>query len=222
MKTRFCLLLWLCLGVSWVGYSQQPYENEIIAFEKQDAATPPIKGQVMLYGSSTLRLWATYQADLRGYGVVNRGFGGSQMEHAVAYFERVVVPHQPAWLLVYEGDNDLSAGKTPERVMTDFKELVRLVKAKSPQTKVAIYTVKPSVARENLLPQQQQLNALFRQYARKNRRRVYYLDTFTPLLSTEGKPRLDLVIADKLHLNAAGYAIWTKATREFLEKQVKK
>lgn len=215
------LVFCLCWTTCW-AFAQRPFENEIVAFEKKDAQQPPQKGQIMLYGSSTLRLWQSYQTDLHGFEVVNRGFGGSQMEHAVAYFDRVVVPHQPAWLLVYEGDNDLSAGKTPEQVIADFEALIRLAKEKSPTTRIAIYSVKPSVARENLLLQQRQLNRLFERLARKSRQKVYYIDTFGPLLGSDAKPRADLVIGDKLHLNAQGYAIWTQVTRSFLEKRVKK
>ncbi len=195
-----------------------PFESEISAFERLDSLEKPAKGQILLYGSSTMRLWTTYQADLAGYKVINRGFGGSQMSDAVYYFDRVVLPLQPTWILLYEGDNDLNSGKSPEQVLVDYQAFMKLVKQKLPKTKVAIYTLRPSLARENRMAQQRQLNALFQKYCQKHRKRAYFIDAYNLLVTSEGKPNGDLLAADKLHLNAKGYAVWTQVTRDFLKK----
>jgi lysophospholipase L1-like esterase len=39
---------------------------------------------------------------------------------------------------------------------------------------------------------------------------LVYLDVATPLLGEDGKPREDLFVFDGLHLNAEGYAAWTR------------
>ena len=167
-----------------------------------------------------MRLWTTYKADLAGYLVINRGFGGSQMSDAVYYFDRVVVPLAPALILLYEGDNDLSNGKkTPEQVYADFQQFMQLIKQKLPNTRVAIYSLRPSLARENLMPQQRQLNNLFQKYARKHRKKAFFIDVYNLLLTTEGKPNGELLATDKLHLNAKGYAVWTQVTRAFLKSK---
>ncbi|MBL7809405.1 MAG: hypothetical protein JNN28_16420, partial [Saprospiraceae bacterium] len=101
----FCLLSLFLLPVL---QAQNRFEAEIRAFEKQDSLHKPAPGQVLLYGSSTMRLWTTFQADLPGVQVLNRGFGGSEMEDAIYFFERVVVPLRPSLILLYEGDNDLA------------------------------------------------------------------------------------------------------------------
>jgi len=165
-----------------------------------------------------MRLWTTYKTDLAGFSVVNRGFGGSQMSDAVYYFDRIVVPLAPTLILLYEGDNDLSNGKkTPEQVFADFQQFMHLVQQKLPRTKVAIYSLRPSLARENLMPQQRQLNDLFRKYGKKHRKKVYFIDAYDQLLTPAGKPNGDLLATDKLHLNAQGYAVWTQVTQAFLK-----
>ncbi|HRI61677.1 MAG TPA: GDSL-type esterase/lipase family protein, partial [Saprospiraceae bacterium] len=198
---------------------QPPFEAEIRAFERLDSIEKPAKGQILLFGSSTMRLWKTYKSDLAGYQVVNRGFGGSQMSDAVHYFDQVVVPLAPSWILLYEGDNDISNGKkTPEQVLKDFETFMQLVKEKLPKTKVAIYTLRPSVVRENLMPQQRQLNALFKKYCKKHKKKAYFIDVYDLLLTPAGKPNPEYLDADKLHLNAKGYEVWAKETKDFLKR----
>ncbi len=220
MKKRFILLLSALLAfTSLMAQTQHPFEAEILAFERLDSLEKPGKGQILLYGSSTFRLWSTYKTDLAGYKVVNRGFGGSQMSDALYYFDRVVLPLEPSWILIYEGDNDLgNSGKTPLQVLADFEALMKLVKQKLPKTKVAIYTLRPSLARESKIPQQRELNALFKQYCKKHPRKAYFIDLYDKLLTPEGKPNGDYLVADKLHLNAKGYTLWTQITRDFLKK----
>ena len=221
VQKRFAFL-WLCILVCGrlAAQSPLPFEAEIRAFERLDSMENPATGQILLYGSSTMRLWTTYKTDLFGFPVINRSFGGSQMSDAVYYFDRVVVPLAPSWILLYEGDNDLSNGKkSPEQVFADYKTFMKLVQQKLPKTKVAIYTLRPSLARESLMPQQRQLNALFQKYSRKHRKRAYFINAYQLLLTPEGKPNGDLLATDKLHLNAKGYAVWTQVSRDFLKKQ---
>jgi hypothetical protein len=113
--------------------AQQKFEPEIRAFEHLDSIGHPATGQILLYGSSTMRLWHTFSQDLEGYNVVNRGFGGSEMSDAIHFFDRVVLPLQPSLILLYEGDNDLSnSKKTPEQVLEDFKTFMSMVEEKLP------------------------------------------------------------------------------------------
>ncbi|MEO6039556.1 MAG: GDSL-type esterase/lipase family protein [Saprospiraceae bacterium] len=218
---RSAFLLPLVLVCKFLfAQTQLPFEAEIRAFERLDSLEKPAKGQILLYGSSTMRLWTSYKTDLANHPVINRGFGGSQMSDAVYYFERVVLPLEPAWILLYEGDNDLSSKKSPEQVFADFQRFMQLVEQKLPQTKVAIYTLRPSLAREQLMPQQRQLNALFKKYCRKHRKKAFFIDAYALLLTPSGKPNGDLLAPDKLHLNAKGYAVWTRVTKDFLRKRL--
>jgi len=35
-----------------------------------------------------------------------------------------------------------------------------------------------------------------------------YIDIFNPMLDAEAKPRAELFVEDKLHMNPSGYALW--------------
>jgi lysophospholipase L1-like esterase len=208
------------LLLTQISYAQR-FENEIKAFERRDSLSMPKPNQILLVGSSTFRIWTTFQGDLEGYEVLNRGFGGSQMSDVNDYFNRIVAKYQPALIIVYEGDNDLANGKTPKEVAADFKTFVAKVKSTLPNTKIAFFSIRPSIARLVLLPQQKQANKLIEAYCDKEKK-VTFVNIQKHFYLPDGSLMNDIFIEDKLHLNAKGYSIWTIATRKFLAKYLNK
>jgi lysophospholipase L1-like esterase len=191
------------------------FEAEIRQFEEHDRTAPPPAGAVLFVGSSTIRMWCTLDRDFPKRRVVNRGFGGSEMSDLLRYVGRIVVPYRPATVVLYEGDNDLAAGKTPEEVHALFARFAALVHERLPDARLVYVSVKPSVAREKLLPQTRALNAMLRGDARRDPHAAY-VDVFTPMLGRDGRPRPELFGSDGLHMNSAGYAIWTAAVERTL------
>ena len=213
------LLITLSTLITYWSYSQ-PFISEIKAFEKQDSVSMPEKGQILLVGSSTFRLWVTSKDDLQDYPTINRGFGGSQMSDANFYFDRIVAKYEPKLILVYEGDNDLAAGESPESVFEDFKIFVEKVKTQLPNSKVGYCSIRPSIARTNMREKQVTVNKLIQGYCKKNKG-IYFIDFFSDYFLPNGDLMLDVFVSDKLHLNKKGYEIWTKTTRKFLKKRFK-
>lgn len=218
---RHIFLLLLSLVCNCLSAQAPPrFEAEIRTFEFADSIEQPAKGQILLYGSSTMAMWNTFRQDLAGHPVVNRGFGGSEMSDAIYYFDRAVVPLAPSLILLYEGDNDITnGGKSPRRIFKDYKHFMKLVKRKLPGTRVAVYALRPSVARESTMPQQQKVNRFFKRYACWHRKRASFIDVYKLLLTPNGKPNPEYLVEDKLHLNANGYELWARVTRDFLKKQ---
>jgi lysophospholipase L1-like esterase len=212
------LLTTLIFFIGFTAFSQN-YLPEIKAFETKDSLSIPLEGQVLLAGSSTFRLWLTYQQDLKGFPVINRGFGGSQMSDLNFYFDRIVAKYKPKMILVYEGDNDLNAGENPDSVIREFKEFVQMVKTKLPNTKVAFCSIRPSLARVSILDKQRAVNQAIRKFC-KPQKRVYFINIQKEFYLPNGELMPDIFVADRLHLNQKGYDIWAKATRKFLRKRV--
>jgi lysophospholipase L1-like esterase len=219
MKKVTCWILACFLFLGITTAQTNPFEKEIIAFELKDSANKPMTGQIMLYGSSTMRFWASCEKDFytKNLKVVNRGFGGSQTSDANLFFERVVVPHKPKYIFFYEGDNDINAGKSVETVAADYQILLQKLKKQLPKTKFIICAIKPSPSRMQHFDKQKEMNQHFAQLAKKNRR-VYYLDTFSIMLDKDGKPDARFFIKDMLHMNADGYALWTVEVQKFLKR----
>ena len=61
--------------------------------------------------------------------VLNRGFGGSTLADVVYYMDRILLPYRPRLVVLYAGDNDLAAGRTPERVLGDYRAFVARLRA---------------------------------------------------------------------------------------------
>ena len=216
---RFAILLSLSAW-SWPGNTQAQavpdrWEEAIRAFEESDRANPPPEGGIVFLGSSSFRRW-DLEKSFPGKGLINRGFGGSQMADALRYLDRIVLPLKPRILLLYEGDNDLASGKTPETVEREFREMVARVHAALPATKIVFVGIKPSFRRWNLIESIREANARVRTITESNDSLVY-IDVDAPLLGDDGEPRRDLFVDDGLHLSAAGYAVWTELVGPHLE-----
>ena len=220
MRTRTTCTAGMAIAVLLVGAllarAQQadPWAKEMAAFENQDRADPAIGG-VVFVGSSSIRLWDLH-ASFPGLAVLNRGFGGSQMIDSVDHVDRLVLRHKPHTVVVYAGDNDLAAGKTPRQVADDFKAFVARVRAALPATRIAYIGVKPSIQRWALIARVRETNALIREYCAGDDR-VGFIDVDGPMLGWDEQPRKDLFVADGLHLSPKGYALWTALVQPFVE-----
>lgn len=189
-------------------------ESEVQAYETADAATPPPAGATLFVGSSSIRIWPNLAASFPDHSVLNRGFGGSQMSDLLSYFDRLVVRYQPPHVVVYEGDNDLAAGKSVEQVFLDYSNFLARVEQQLPSARVSFIAVKPSPSRAGLLAQMQALNSRVRALAEARHHR--FIDVFTPMLNGSGQPRAELFQADMLHMNASGYALWQQVINPVL------
>ncbi len=162
---------------------------------------------MLFVGSSTIRLWPNLAGDFPNVAVVQRGFGGSELDEVIYYAPRIVLPHRPRLIVLYAGDNDLASGKSPETVLQDYKTFVALVRRALPETRVAFISIKPSGDRWALVDKMRRANALVRDNTATDPRLIY-VDAFTPMLGADGLPRTELFLEDKLHMNAQGYALW--------------
>ena len=195
--------------------SEPVWVNDMARFEAEDAATPPPAAPIVFTGSSSVRMWDSLASDFPGKPVLNRGFGGSQVRDAVHYADQVAVRYRPRMILLYSGDNDINAGRSPEQVLQDFRAFVVRIRKDLPHTPIAYLSIKPSPSRIEQLPRQQQANALIRQEAARLRH-VEFIDVATPMLDAAGQPRPELFGPDRLHMSRAGYALWRDIVAPYL------
>lgn len=204
----------LCGSGATQAAAQDRWEKAIQAFEAADREQAPPQNGIVFIGSSSIRMWKLedYFAELP---VVNRGFGGSQLADSVRYADRILLPYRPKVVVLYAGDNDISAGKSPEQVLGDFKEFVSKVHGALPETRIVFVAIKPSIQRWHLVETMRRANGLIRGVTEEDPRLVY-LDIDGPMLGPDGKPRPELFLADGLHLQPAGYKIWATLLRPYL------
>lgn len=208
----FFFTLSLCFVARLVAEPPPPsakWEKDISAYEAADRQRPPEKGGIVFVGSSSIRLWKTLAEDFPHHRVFNRGFGGSQMNDSAYFAERIILPYEPRMVVVYAGGNDLNAGKTPEQILSAFQALVKKVRAALPETTIAYISIAGNPKRWAQVERVKAANALIQDYVAKNRG-LKYIDVFSPMLGADGLPLPDIFVADRLHMNAKGYALWTK------------
>ncbi len=208
------------LGAEKEAGKSSRWEKDIQQFEAWDRKNSYPKDGVLFVGSSSIRMWPTRES-FEDLPVINRGFGGSQISDSIHFFERIVKPYRPAVVVLYAGDNDIAGGKTSDRAFEDYKKFVSLVHGSMPKTSVIFVGIKPSGSRWSLWPAMKKANEMVEEFCKTDRRLMYF-DSATPILGTDGKPRDDLFLKDKLHLNAEGYKAWTKALAPQIEKALKK
>lgn len=192
------------------------FDEAIAVFESADRESMPEKGQVLFLGSSSIRRWDTAMA-FPGIDSINRGFGGSQTSDCIYFFDRVVLPYKPKIIVLYEGDNDIGAGKSKEQVIEDFKTFAKLVRSKLPGTRIVHIPIKPSIKRASLWPEMDYVNKRVQAMAKK-RVDLYYADIATPMLATGSPPDESLFAADGLHLSDKGNALWARVIGPVIEQ----
>jgi lysophospholipase L1-like esterase len=189
--------------------------TEIAGFEAADRAHFPVAGTIVFAGSSSIARWETLDKDFAGIPVLNRGIGGYTLHENVQTIDRIVLPYKPPIIVLYSGENDLTEGRTPQQVFQDFQTFVAVVHEKLPATRIVYVSIKPSIARWGLTDSIRVANRLIRDYVRKDRK-LQYIDVFTPMLDGSGQIRRELFVEDGLHMNATGYAIWSRLIKPTL------
>jgi lysophospholipase L1-like esterase len=194
------------------------FEEAIRAFEAEDADNTPPEGAIVGAGSSSMRGWhKTISADLEPLTIIPRGFGGSNMNDLLHFAERVVIKYKPRAVVIYEGDNDTASGISPAEIRDTFNAFTAKVHDRLPQTRIYFLTIKPSVARWVMWSRMKRANELIKAECDKSLL-LTYLDVSTPMLDKSGVVRKDIFVEDNLHMNSAGYKIWTDAVRPILLK----
>lgn len=198
--------------------AQQPtadrFESNVAKFEAADKTSPPPKGQILFAGSSTIQFWDTarYFPDLK---IINRGIAGSELADTLHFIDRIVLPYEPRIIVVYAGDNDISAGWISEQVAVVFEKFTRAVHAKLPQTRILYIAIKPSILRWTQIDRMRSANAIIRAYCERDDR-LGFIDFDTLMLGYDERPRRELFVEDGLHLSPQGYQLWTAAIRPLL------
>lgn len=198
----------------WIA-RPQVWEREIRRFERIDRDHPAPKGAILFTGSSSIRFWSTLARDMRPLYVMNRGFGGAHAEHVTYFAERIVFPHAPRAIVMYAGDNDLGrlSPRSVSGVVEDVEDFVAAMRGRlGAELPIYLLSIKPTPLRAKQWPRMARANQGLAALVERDPH-LHYLDVATPMLDGHGLPRRELFRWDGLHLNDAGYALWTSIVR---------
>jgi len=192
--------------------SSIPFQEEINVFIKKDSIAMPADNSILFVGSSSFNYWKDISNYFPGYPIINRGFGGSSLTDIIHFNQETILKYKPKQIYIYCGENDIAASDTitPQIVFERFKTLYIIIRnhlgSKIP---IMYVSIKPSVARWSMEDKFVTANSLIRNFINKQKQ-TQFLDVHAAMLDSNGEVFKDIFIADKLHMNAKGYAIWQK------------
>jgi lysophospholipase L1-like esterase len=192
------------------GHAQDParFEKEIRAFEIKDSLSVPRANAVLFIGSSTIRRWDSLDTYFKGRYVINRGFGGSHASDLLFYFKRITASWKsPRQILIYEGDNDIAAGKNTDSVLHQLVSIANLARITFPAATLTFLAVKPCPARWKYRKEIEYLNGRLKSFAHSEKD-IQFVDVYHPVLNEYGRPTPAFFVADSVHMTAKGYQVW--------------
>jgi len=197
------------------------YENDIQKFEQLDKSESYSKDAIVFAGSSSIRLWSTLENDMSPYPVIQRGYGGARLSDFAVYANRIFSPHPCRGIVIFIA-NDITgseADKSPAEVAKLFRYVLKTIRKTHPDTPVFWIAVTPTAARWSVWDEIRKANSRIQDIC-EHQPNTWFIRTDFAFLDENGKPRTELFIEDKLHLNQQGYAIWTDIVKKELEKVI--
>lgn len=180
------------------------------------------KGEIVFTGSSLCEqfpiseMLQSIEPRIRVY---NRGIGGDVTEGLLTRMEESVFELEPRKVFINIGTNDISRpGYTREKLYSNYKKILMLIKERLPETKIYIMSYYP-VNREVPWIDAELLRNMFG--ARTNEELIAvnsgleemakeldctYIDVFSCLLDEKGNQRVEYTI-DGMHMFANGYKV---------------
>ncbi len=131
-----------------------------------------------------------------------------------------VIEGKPAKVFLLIGINDISRNVPNEVIVTNYRKIVRRIKAGSPKTKIYVQTLLPTnntfdkfKKHYNKEAQTEFVNNGIKQIAAEEK--VTVIDLNPQFKDSEGKLKLEYT-HDGLHLTAAGYQKWAEILKKHL------
>lgn len=233
MSRKIKILVWLLalilMAVSWSGlrlyqelnkrWSENPlvWEADIAALELATQKLSPPKNAIVFVGSSSIRFWDNLVTDMAPLPIIQQGFGGAKLNDLVHYADRIINAYKPIAVVVFAGSNDITHGdtKTPEKLLSTYKKLVTKIRLDRPSLPIYYIAITPSPRRWEMWPQVQATNAVLKDYSLRTPG-LFFIDTESAMLGSDGKINKDNYSFDTLHLSEQGYSQWTDIIRPIL------
>jgi lysophospholipase L1-like esterase len=193
------------------------YIGDFIRWAQQDIGhIPAPKDSWLFIGSSSMRMWRTIKKDLAPLPIIHRGFGGSTIWDVMTYKD-FFARYKAMNIVVYEGDNDLNTTDLAkaDKFLKSCREFIDFIHKAQPETMIYFISPKPSISRWSRNATYEKGREGLKAIAAENSK-VKYIDVASEMLGSDGKPKKDIFLRDKLHMNSKGYKIWTAVVRKEL------
>jgi lysophospholipase L1-like esterase len=147
--------------------------------------------------------------------ITNLGIGGDQTQHVIWRLENGEFPAgiDPEYVVLLIGTNNRD---TPESIAAGIGKIIRIINIRSPSSKIILVSLLPVVSHNHdYTIRNNAVNAIIKGY--DGYLGITYLDIAPCYLNSDGTLNTALFIADKVHLESAGYYIWMEKLMEIIE-----
>lgn len=158
-------------------------------------------------GSSTVYKWTTLHDDMAPWDAHGRGVNGATLPQLTHRLANDPPGTPPAAIVIYAGENDIASGGNATDTLASFRRFMDTKTARFGGLPVIAVSLKPSPTRWDDFHEQSAFNDALRRYAFA-RDDLGFVDV-RPLLLDGGRPG-PYFVDDGVHLNAHGYARWTR------------
>ncbi|MCS5721838.1 GDSL-type esterase/lipase family protein [Herbiconiux sp. CPCC 203407] len=142
--------------------------------------------------------------------VINRGIS-ADTSAGVRKRIAVAVRHAPAAVFLLIGTNDIGRGRKTDEIVADVEGILRAVRTHAPDARIVLQSVMPRQAKYRT--RIEDVNANYRRIAGSTPSAEYL--NLWPTFADRDSLRGALTV-DGLHLNGAGYRVWTDVLRPLL------
>ena len=224
MRYLFIILFLSCSPLKKYESFAKKWENDIKKLEILDQKENYSDQAILFIGSSSIRKWDSIKEDLNPYKPIKRGYGGAHYYDLIHFTKRLVSPHKVKAIAIFvanditgekEGINDLS----PKEVLNLAKFVVKQIRKTHKKTPIFFIETTPTSSRWKVWNKISKANDLIKYFISKNKN-MFYIDTRTFYIKSNGMPNDEFFIADKLHLNNKGYKLWGKIIKDSFDKNL--
>lgn len=213
-----CLSLILMVGLSFQASAQDPlrFQNEVDQIHEKHPPHIQRNDLILFTGSSSIKMWKDLAQYFPDHEIINAGFGGSQTFELLHYVNELILDYKPSKVFIYEGDNDISSGKSSTEIILTMHELVNIIHEALPEAQILLVSAKPSISRWHLKKEYMDLNQHFEEYSQLFDY-VDFVNIWDTMLDAEGNPKAGIFLEDKLHMNKAGYDLWAEVVKKYMD-----
>ena len=199
------------------------YDKKCEAYFLENANSA--KGQIVFIGDSITDLYVLddYYADLP-LAVYNRGIGGDTTEGVLKRIDVSVIDLNPSKVVLMIGTNDVNAKRENEDILDTYRQIVNKIRIELPDADLYCMSIIPQgkaledytsvdvdLSTEKIL----ELNPEIKKIAEE--KGATYIDLFSHV-ADENNLLIERYSDDAIHLNAAGFEIWTSLLKPKLEQ----
>ena len=191
--------------------AQKKWAKAIDAFDELNKREIDPSNAIMFIGSSSIRRWETITKDMAPYPTIRRGYGGAKFTDMGVFVKRIVAPHHYRALVMFIGNGVTGDSKdhTPDQIEALTRHIVSISQRHQANTPVFLIEITPCEKRFKVWPKIRAVNSRLREIALSTPH-TYFIPTASNYLKTDGTPRSELFVEDRLHLSKAGYKLWAK------------